>query len=98
MENGLEVLVALRENDFDMVLMDGRMPLMDGEQATRTIRAGGQVRNPRIPIIALTANASAPDCARYLTAGMDGFLSKPVDERALYDVIQATIDGWKSVV
>ena len=96
-ENGREVLDALTGADFDMVLMDGRMPLMDGEQATRAIRAagpgGGQVRNPRIAIIALTANASAPDCARYLAAGMDGFLSKPVDEAKLYDVIQATIDA-----
>jgi signal transduction histidine kinase/CheY-like chemotaxis protein len=92
-ENGREVLDALAGADFDMVLMDGRMPLMDGEQATRAIRAGGQVRDPRIRIIALTANASAPDCVRYLAAGMDGFLSKPVDEVQLYDLIEATIDA-----
>ena len=92
-ENGVEALAALRDADFDMVLMDGRMPLMDGEQATRAIRAGGTVRDPRVPIIALTANASAPDCARCLAAGMDGFLSKPVDEAKLYDVIQSTIDA-----
>ncbi|MDL2356259.1 MAG: ATP-binding protein [Pseudomonadota bacterium] len=96
-ENGVETLSALAGADFDMVLMDGRMPLMDGEQATRTIRAGGPaaapVRNARIPIIALTANASAPDCQRYLAAGMDGFLSKPVDEQRLYTLIEATIDA-----
>lgn len=95
-ENGIEAVHALRSIDFDMVLMDGRMPLMDGEQATRTIRAGAAgdepVRDPRIAIIALTANASTPDCARYLASGMDGFLSKPVDEAKLYDIIQATID------
>ena len=99
-ENGQEVLDALAGADFDLVLMDGRMPLMDGEQATRAIRAGGAkgaagatptARNPRIPIIALTANASAPDRARYLAAGMDGFLSKPVDESKLYEVIEAAI-------
>jgi signal transduction histidine kinase/DNA-binding NarL/FixJ family response regulator len=94
-ENGVEVLEALAGADFDMVLMDGRMPLMDGEQATRIIRdpvpRGGKVRNPRIPIIALTANASAHDCARYLAAGMDGFLSKPVDEAKLHEVIETTI-------
>ncbi|MET0858555.1 MAG: ATP-binding protein, partial [Telluria sp.] len=94
-ENGLEALQALGSADFDMVLMDGRMPLIDGEQATRRIRAGGpgaeQVRDRRIPIVALTANASAPDRARYLAAGMDGFLSKPVDEAKLYDVIETTI-------
>ncbi|MET0855813.1 MAG: ATP-binding protein, partial [Telluria sp.] len=95
-ENGLEALHALGSADFDMVFMDGRMPLIDGEQATRRIRAGGpgaeQVRDRRIPIVALTANASAPDRARYLAAGMDGFLSKPVDEAELYDVIKATIE------
>ena len=92
-ENGAEALEALRDADFDMVLMDGRMPLMDGEQATRAIRAGATVRDPGIPIIALTANASSIDCARCLAAGMDGFLSKPVDDAKLYDVIQVTIDA-----
>jgi signal transduction histidine kinase/CheY-like chemotaxis protein len=91
-ENGVEALQALRDADFDMVMMDGRMPLMDGEQATRAIRTGGTVRDPGIPIIALTANASSVDSARCLAAGMDGFLSKPVDDAKLYDVIESTID------
>ena len=94
-ENGVEALRALSAADFDVVLMDGRMPLMDGEQATRLIRGGGtetdRVRNAAIPIIALTANASAPDCQRYLAAGMNGFLSKPLDEGALHDQLNTTI-------
>ncbi|HZV67768.1 MAG TPA: response regulator [Telluria sp.] len=94
-ENGIEALRALSAADFDLVLMDGRMPLMDGEQATRLIRGGGtetdRVRNAAIPIIALTANASAPDCQRYLAAGMNGFLSKPLDEGALHDQLDTTI-------
>jgi CheY-like chemotaxis protein len=94
-ENGIEALRALSAADFDMVLMDGRMPLMDGEQATRLIRSGGtdtdRVRNAAIPIIALTANASAPDCQRYLAAGMNGLLSKPLDEGALHDQLNTTI-------
>jgi CheY-like chemotaxis protein len=98
-ENGVEALQALALDDYDMVLMDGRMPLMDGAQATRLIRAGQAApgglttppRDPAIPIIALTANASQADCAHYLEAGMDGFLSKPVDEAALHSVIAATI-------
>ena len=94
-ENGLQALHALAESDYDLVLMDGRMPMMDGEQATRLIRAGGnedyRMRDAGIPIIALTANASDHDRARYLGVGMDGFLSKPVDERLLYDQIEKII-------
>ncbi len=94
-ENGLQALHALSTAAYDMVLMDGRMPMMDGEQATRVIRAGGnedyRVLDPGIPIIALTANASDHDRARYLAVGMDGFLSKPVDERLLYDQVEKVI-------
>ncbi|CDG82508.1 7TM diverse intracellular signaling domain-containing protein [Janthinobacterium agaricidamnosum] len=94
-ENGLEALQALSASDFDVVLMDGRMPLMDGEQTTRLIRIGGSpeypVPDPAIPVIALTANASEHDRQRYLAAGMDSFLSKPVDERLLYDQIDHVI-------
>ena len=95
-ENGEEVLRALASGPYDAVLMDGRMPLMDGEQAARLIRAGGnatyRVPDPRIPIIALTANASEHDRQRYLNAGMDDFLSKPVDEALLFQKIDALID------
>jgi signal transduction histidine kinase/CheY-like chemotaxis protein len=94
-ENGMEALRALHAQDFDLVLMDGRMPQMDGEQAARLIRRGGSldlpVRDALVPIIALTANASDLDRAHYLSAGMDGFLSKPVDERLLYDQLEKTI-------
>src|SRR5471032_402677 len=94
-ENGLQALHALSTAAYDLVLMDGRMPMMDGEQAARLIRNGGnedyRVLDPSIPIIALTANASDHDRARYLAGGMDGFLSKPVDEHKLYDQIEKTI-------
>ncbi|MGK5027647.1 7TM diverse intracellular signaling domain-containing protein [Janthinobacterium sp. RB2R34] len=95
-ENGEEVLRALATGTYDAVLMDGRMPLMDGEQAARLIRAGGNqafpIPDPQIPIIALTANASEHDRQRYLDAGMDDFLSKPVDEALLFQKIDALID------
>jgi len=94
-ENGIEALEALSAADYDLVLMDGRMPAMDGEQAARLVRRGGsedyRVRDTSVPIIALTANASDHDRARYLAVGMDGFLSKPVDERLLHDQIEKTI-------
>ena len=95
-ENGEEVLRALAQAPYDAVLMDGRMPLMDGEQAARLIRAGGNqafpIPDPQIPIIALTANASEHDRQRYLAAGMDDFLTKPVDEALLFQKIDALID------
>ena len=94
-ENGLQALHALSTAEYDVVLMDGRMPMMDGEQAVRLIRAGGnedyRVRDAHIPIIALTANASDHDRARYLAVGMDSFLSKPVDDRLLFDQLEKVI-------
>ncbi|MBK7003031.1 MAG: PAS domain S-box protein [Rhodoferax sp.] len=87
-ENGLEAVRALSMRRYDMVLMDMRMPEMDGMEATQLIRAGGNERyivlDPSLPIIALTANVMEEDRQRYLQAGMDGFLGKPIDEAALF--------------
>jgi signal transduction histidine kinase/DNA-binding NarL/FixJ family response regulator/HPt (histidine-containing phosphotransfer) domain-containing protein len=95
-ENGEQALRALGSSPYDCVLMDGRMPEMDGEQAARLIRDGGNAQFPipdaQIPILALTANASEHDRQRYLAAGMDDFLSKPVDEALLFEKIDAIID------
>jgi len=95
-ENGEQALRALGSGPYDCVLMDGRMPEMDGEQAARLIRDGGNAQFPipdaQIPILALTANASEHDRQRYLAAGMDDFLSKPVDEALLFEKIDAIID------
>jgi CheY-like chemotaxis protein len=76
--NGEEALNAVRQQVFDLVLMDVQMPVMDGLAATRAIRELGGW-NGRMPIIALTANAMAGDVAASLSAGMDAHLSKPVD-------------------
>ncbi|WP_230516332.1 MULTISPECIES: hybrid sensor histidine kinase/response regulator [unclassified Janthinobacterium] len=95
-ENGEQALRALGSGAYDCVLMDGRMPEMDGEQAARLIRDGGSAQFPiadaQIPILALTANASEHDRQRYLACGMDDFLSKPVDEALLFEKIDAIID------
>jgi CheY-like chemotaxis protein len=87
-DNGLLALAACARTRYDLILMDGRMPELDGASATRIIRAGGPAEAPvldrELMIVALTANASAEDRARYLGCGMDDFLTKPVDEGALH--------------
>ena len=77
--SGLEVLEALKREPFDVVLMDVRMPDMDGEEATRRIRAGeaGEDRK-RVPIVAQTAYALVGDRERFLACGMDDYLAKPM--------------------
>ncbi len=90
--NGKETLYLLLKNDYDLILMDGRMPEMDGIEATKLIRKGqwkGQkFTDPKIPIIALTANVTQEDREKYLNAGMDEFLSKPIDERQLLSTLE----------
>ncbi len=90
--NGAEALEKLRKADFDAVLMDNRMPVMDGFQATRAIRAGeGGVRQPLIPIIAVTANASIAYRDACLAAGMNDFLTKPLRRDEFHRVISEII-------
>ena len=85
-ENGAEAVAALQEKPFDIVLMDMRMPVMDGVEATKTIR---RLDGPRrlIPIIGLTANATPEDAARCFAAGMDDHLIKPVDRATLMHAV-----------
>jgi two-component system, sensor histidine kinase and response regulator len=76
--NGREALTALGHQQFDLVLMDVQMPEMDGLEATAAIRARERFSGTRLPIFAMTAHAMAGDQERCLTAGMDGYVAKPV--------------------
>ncbi|WP_297800858.1 ATP-binding protein [Arenimonas sp. GDDSR-1] len=88
-ENGEIAIDMLQQNpDFDLVLMDCQMPVMDGYRATQTWRRIEAEKSlPRLPIIAMTANAMAEDRQRCLDAGMDDYLSKPVDRKLLEQVM-----------
>lgn len=87
---GQQAVEAVRDGRFDLVLMDIRMPLMDGVSATRAIRALPQ--DPaQIPIIAVTANASPGECAAYLAAGMCGVVEKPIAFPVLFDAIKRAL-------
>lgn len=82
--NGADVLEILERQQFDLVLMDCQMPIMDGFQATQAIRAREQAQHaPHLPVIALTANAVAGDRERCLHAGMDDYLAKPFTQEQL---------------
>ena len=85
-DDGARAVAVIQESTFDLVLMDCQMPVMDGYEATRLIRAARQ-NGPRIPIVALTANAMAEDRQRCADAGMDGYLTKPITAAALYEVL-----------
>ncbi|MFP4349458.1 MAG: ATP-binding protein [Desulfococcaceae bacterium] len=91
--DGREALETLvRNKTFDLILMDVQMPEMDGLEATRRIRNEKNGRfDARIPIIALTAFAMEGDRERILQAGMDGYLSKPVDMKELHQTIDRVI-------
>ncbi len=92
--NGLEALQALRDAEFDLVLMDCQMPEMDGYEATRRLRqSSDSPRNRDIPVIALTANALATDRDECIAAGMTDFLSKPVDRARLEQALLRAITG-----
>ena len=87
--NGEAALEALRRRRFDVVLMDIHMPEMDGLEATTRIRAeAGGATDSAVPVVALTAHAMEGDRERFLAAGMDDYLSKPVDMQELDAVLQ----------
>jgi len=84
-ENGEIALRMVKDNDYDVVLMDMQMPVMDGIEATRILRA--EPRHQTLPIIAMTANAMASDREVCLEAGMNDHIAKPIDPDQLFSVL-----------
>ena len=91
--NGLEALDLMAASRFDLVLMDMRMPGLDGPTATKTLRARGD----KTPIIALTANAYVEDRQRCFEAGMDDYLTKPLSPDGLRPLLARWTKGGKQV-
>jgi len=88
-EDGAQALVLLQHQSVDLVLMDIQMPLMDGYAATRACREReARLHLPRVPIVALTANAYDEDAAMSMNAGMDAHLAKPYSREQLHDLLQ----------
>ncbi len=92
-EDGLQAVDALKAEQFDVVLMDVEMPIMNGIEATRAIREPVTgCLDPDVPIIALTAHAMWGDEQRCMHAGMDDYIPKPVDIDSVASIIQSTLD------
>ena len=87
----VEKFASHPEGYYDAILMDMRMPVMDGLTATKTIRAMDRADSKEIPIIALTANAFDEDVQRSMQAGLNAHLSKPVEPDSLYETLESLI-------
>ncbi|MCH2159808.1 MAG: response regulator [Oleiphilaceae bacterium] len=95
-EDGKQAVDTLNEQSIDLVFMDYQMPVKDGYEASRTIR---QLSNPLkrdVPIVAMTANAMKGDKEMCLEAGMDDYISKPVEAQLLYELISKWLDHTHS--
>ncbi|WP_269852110.1 response regulator [Methanosarcina horonobensis] len=92
--NGRDALDILSRRDFDAVLMDVQMPVMDGLETTRRIRdPSSDARWHEIPIIALTARALKEDREKCIEAGMNDYISKPLKKEKLFTVLEASGPG-----
>ena len=97
--DGQEALNALAQAPktapYELILMDCQMPVLDGYQTTRAIRLGDGIPNPQIPIIAMTANAMKGDDQKCFDAGMDDYISKPIDVELLQQKLQQWLPKQK---
>ena len=86
--NGREAIDAIKDNEFDLVLMDIQLPIINGYEATAAIRAQGK----NIPIIAITAHAMEEERSKCLEAGCDDYLAKPIARKDLLSMLHRWID------
>ncbi|WP_300909345.1 response regulator [uncultured Desulfovibrio sp.] len=94
-ENGSEAVDFFTNSEsghYDIILMDVQMPIMDGYEATRTIRASGHPDASSIPILAMTANAFSEDVAAAVASGMNGHIAKPIDVATLYRLLNSHLN------
>ena len=94
--DGKDAVEAVERQPFDLVLMDVQMPGMDGLEATARIRGMERTTGAHIPIIAMTAYAMKGDQERCLAAGMDAFVSKPIQPKELFETVEAVLQTAKS--
>ena len=92
-ENGIEALTALEEARFDLVLMDIEMPVMDGRKALAELRRREQRSGARLPVIAFTAYAMKGDEQKFLAAGFDGYVTKPLQVNLLIAEMHRVLDS-----
>ena len=98
-ENGEEILRAFEQSapgDYDMILLDVQMPVMNGYEATKAIRRSSHKLAKTIPIIAMTANAFSEDIQHSLAAGMNAHVSKPVEMKVLEKTIRSIKSGGEA--
>jgi CheY-like chemotaxis protein len=91
--NGREVLAALESAQFDLVLMDIQMPVMDGFACATEIRRRESATGDHLPIVAITAHAASGDGERCAQAGVDEYVTKPLRPRQLFQAIQSSLDA-----
>ncbi len=92
-KNGEKVMEVFKNEEFDLILMDIRMPVMDGIEATRAIRTREKETGSHIPIIAITAYALEEDIDRFIRSGMDDCLVKPIDFDELNEIIERSFSA-----
>jgi signal transduction histidine kinase/DNA-binding response OmpR family regulator len=93
--NGREALERIEKESFDLVLMDVQMPEVDGFAATATIRKKEETTGTHLPVVAMTAHVMQGDKERCLAAGMDGYVSKPIDVKELLAAVQAALENTR---